>query len=70
MRYATDVILYLSPRITPQVASSEKHPFISLLNVEKNREGVSKVTFQYNFFPPRMIYYGEKSIDYKAISLK
>jgi len=62
-----DVILRLISKTTPQVDSSEKQPYIVYLNVEKNREGISKLRIQYTFFPPRMTFYGEKSTDYKSV---
>lgn len=68
MAYHADVVLHLNPLTAPAVASSDKKPFLNLLNVEKNREGVSKVTIQYTFFPPRMTYYGEKVIEYRPVS--
>lgn len=64
MKYHCDLYLKLIPRITPQIAATANKPYISLLNVEKNTQGISKVTLQYNFFPPRMTYYGEKQIEY------
>ncbi len=68
MEYHADVVLRLNPLTSPAVSSSDKKPYINLLNVEKNREGVSKVTVQYTFFPPRMTYYGEKVIEYRPVS--
>lgn len=66
LKYGADVALYLNPLTNVQISASDKAPFVSLLNVEKNREGLSKVTLQYSFFPPRMIYYGEKRVEYKS----
>lgn len=67
MEYHADVFLQLNPLTSPAVASSDKKPYINLLNVEKNREGISKITIQYTFFPPRMTYYGEKVIEYRPV---
>ncbi|MCD4784356.1 MAG: AAA family ATPase [Candidatus Eremiobacteraeota bacterium] len=67
IEYNTDVILKLTSNANPQVHSSEKQPYVVYLNVEKNREGISKVRIQYTFFPPRMTFYGEKKADYKPV---
>lgn len=67
IEYNTDVILNLISRTTPKIHSSDKQPYVVYLNVEKNREGISKVRIQYTFFPPRMTFYGEKKADYKPV---
>jgi replicative DNA helicase len=65
VQYHSDVILNLTARVSPQVASSDKQPYIVMLSVEKNIEGISKTSIQYTFFPPRMTFYGEKKTEAK-----
>ena len=67
IEYYADTILCLNPITAASVASSEKKPYLNLLNIEKNVEGISKITLQYTFFPPRMTFYGEKRIEYRPV---
>jgi archaellum biogenesis ATPase FlaH len=67
IQYGSDVVLQVQHQVNPQIASSDKQPYAVLLNVEKNREGKSLVSLQLTFFPPRMMFYNEKPIEYRPI---
>ncbi len=65
VQFNADVIINLTARVPQQIASSDKQPYIVMLSVEKNIEGISKTNIQYTFFPPRMTFYGEKKVETK-----
>jgi archaellum biogenesis ATPase FlaH len=67
VQYGSDILLQMQQQVNPQIASSDKQPYAVLLNVEKNREGRSMISLQLSFFPARMMFYGEKPIDYRQI---
>lgn len=65
--YGSDAVLNLYSKPTPATASSDSQPYAAILNVEKNNHGQSLISIQLTYFPPRMIFYGEKKIDYRTI---
>lgn len=65
--YSSDLVLQLYTQSNPAAASPDRQAQAAVLNVEKNRLGRSLISIQLTFFPPRMVFYGDKKIDYRPI---